>query len=295
MSAEGRRFDLWGVPFDGGATLGWPGSRYAPRQVRQALEWMWMRVHDGRIYDVDGERFIEVPDDLFVDRGDVAVVPHDLMATLDACSASVSQSVRDGRVPIVIGGEDSLFFPLVRGVHDAVRGTVGVVHFDAHFDLLDENRRQGRYSHSSGMRRSLELERVDAAASIQVGVRHFNFAESRSFAESAGLEQVTAKRFHALGAAAVAEQILDRVAGAEHVVWSFDIDVVDPAHAPGAGAHEPGGITSAQAIECVRALAPRCDAFAVMEVNPMKDVGDMTSTLAAYLVFHFALSAGIPA
>ena len=62
-----------------------------------------------------------------------------------------------------------------------------------------------------------------------------------------------------------------------------------------AGAHEPGGITSAQAIECVRTLAPRCDAFAVMEVNPMKDVGDMTSTLAAYLVFHFALSAGIPA
>jgi len=62
-----------------------------------------MRVHDGRIYDVDGERFIEVPDGLFVDRGDVAVVPHDLMATLDACSASVSQSVRDGRVPIVIG------------------------------------------------------------------------------------------------------------------------------------------------------------------------------------------------
>jgi formiminoglutamase/agmatinase len=50
------------VPFDGGATLGWPGSRYAPRQVRQALEWMWMRVHDGRIYDVDGERFIEVPE-----------------------------------------------------------------------------------------------------------------------------------------------------------------------------------------------------------------------------------------
>jgi arginase family enzyme len=87
VSAGGRRFDLWGVPFDGGATLGWPGARYAPRQVRQALEWMWMRVHDGRIYDVDGERFIEVPDDLFVDRGDVAVVPHDLMATLDACSA----------------------------------------------------------------------------------------------------------------------------------------------------------------------------------------------------------------
>jgi formiminoglutamase/agmatinase len=290
-----RRFDLWGVPFDGGATLGWPGARYAPRQIRQALEWMWMRVQDGRIYDVDGERLLEVPDELLVDRGDVEVVPHDLMATLEACSEAVSRSVRDGRVPIVLGGEDSLFYPVVRGVHDAVAGSVAVVHFDAHFDLLDESPRQGRFSHSSGMRRSLELERVDPSASIQVGVRHFNFASSRRFAESAGLEQVSARRFHELGAAAVAARVLERVEAADHVVWSFDIDVVDPAHAPGAGAHEPGGITSAQAIECVRAIAPRCDAFAVMEVNPMKDLGDMTSTLAAYLVFHFAIAAGVVA
>jgi agmatinase len=290
-----RRFDLWGVPFDGGATLGWPGARYAPRQIRQALEWMWMRVQDGRIYDVDGERLLEVPDELLVDRGDVEVVPHDLMATLEACSEAVSRSVRDGRVPIVLGGEDSLFYPVVRGVHDAVAGSVAVVHFDAHFDLLDESPRQGRFSHSSGMRRSLELERVDPSASIQVGVRHFNFASSRRFAESAGLEQVSARRFHELGAAAVAARVLERVEAADHVVWSFDIDVVDPAHAPGAGAHEPGGITSAQAIECVRAIAPRCDAFAVMEVNPMKDLGDMTSTLAAYLVFHFAMAAGVVA
>jgi agmatinase len=290
-----RGFDLWGVPFDGGATLGWPGARYAPRQIRQALEWMSMRVQDGRIYDVDGERLLEVPDELLVDRGDVEVVPHDLMATLEACSKAVSRSVRDGRVPIVLGGEDSLFYPVVRGVHDAVAGSVAVVHFDAHFDLLDESPRQGRFSHSSGMRRSLEPERVDPSASIQVGVRHFNFASSRRFAESAGLEQVSARRFHELGAAAVAARVLERVEAADHVVWSFDIDVVDPAHAPGAGAHEPGGITSAQAIECVRAIAPRCDAFAVMEVNPMKDLGDMTSTLAAYLVFHFAMAAGVMA
>lgn len=253
-----------------------------------------MRVHDGRIYDVDGERYVDLPDDLLVDRGDVDVVPHDLMATLDACSRAVSTSVRDGRVPIVVGGEDSLFFAVVRGVHDAVAGTVAVVHFDAHFDLLDESRRQGRFSHSSGMRRSLELDRVDPAASIQVGVRNFNFAASREFAEAAGLEQVTARRFHQMGATAVAERILDRVAAAEHVVSSFDIDVVDPAYAPGAGAHEPGGITSTQALECVRMLAPRCDAFAVTEVNPMKDVGDVTSTLAAYLVFHFAIAGGVP-
>jgi agmatinase len=264
---------LWGAPFDGGATLGWPGARYAPPRIRESLEWMWMRVQDGRIYDVDGERFIDVPEELVVDRGDVAVVPHDLIATIDACSNAVASSVRAGRVPIVIGGEDSLFYPVVRGLHDAVEGSVAVIHFDAHFDLMDESPRQGRFSHSSGMRRSLELDRVDPAASIQVGVRHFNYPQSREFA------------------VAVAAHILERVRAADHVVWSFDIDTIDPAHAPGAGAHEPGGLTTAQAIESVRLLAPRSDAFAVTEVNPMMDLGDMTSTLAAYLVFHFVIAA----
>jgi len=179
----------------------------------------------------------------------------------------------------------------VRGVHDTVEGSVAVIHFDAHFDLMDESVRQGRFSHSSGMRRSLELDRVDPAASIQVGVRHFNYPRSREFAVAEGLEQMTARRFHELGAAAVAAHIQERVRGADHVVWSFDIDTIDPAHAPGAGAHEPGGLTTAQAIESVRLLAPRCDAFAVTEVNPMKDLGDMTSTLAAYLVFHFVIAA----
>jgi agmatinase len=77
-------------------------------------------------YDVDGERFVGVPEELVVDRGDVAVVPHDLIATIDACSNAVGSSVRAGRVPIVIGGEDSLFYPVVRGVHDAVEGSVAV-------------------------------------------------------------------------------------------------------------------------------------------------------------------------
>ena len=94
-----RAFDLWGAPFDGGATLGWPGARYAPPRIRESLEWMWMRVQDGRIYDVDGERFVDVPEELVVDRGDVAVVPHDLIATIDACSNAVASSVRAGRKP----------------------------------------------------------------------------------------------------------------------------------------------------------------------------------------------------
>jgi agmatinase len=289
MGAARRGFDLWGVPFDGAATLGWPGSRYGPERIRKALSWIRMRVAEGAIYSVDAGRVLVLDDDFFTDRGDARVKAHDALASLEACSRVVSSTVASGRVPIVVGGDDSLLFGCLRGFHDAVEGSVGIIHFDAHLDLMDESEAQGRFSHSSGMRRALELERVSASHSIQVGVRNFNFPASRRFIDEVQLPQLPAPEFERLGIDGALDLITQAVSGAEHVFWTFDIDAIDPAFAPGAGAHDPGGITSRQALDCVRRLAPLCDGFAVMEVNPMTDVGDMTSTLAAYLVYSFAV------
>lgn len=289
-----RKFDLWGVPFDGGSTLGWPGSRYAPAAVREVLGWALMRVEDGRIYSLETDAVHEVSADLLTDRGDVEVVGHDIVATTAACSKAVAESVAAGRVPIVIGGDDSLLFPSVRGLHDAVEGRVGVIHFDAHLDLLDHNSFQGSLSQSSGMRRALELDRVRPADCIQVGVRHFNFPSSATFKHEVGLGHVSAAEFQALGPARAVEGILDSVGGADHLFLSFDIDAVDPAFAPGAGAHEPGGLTSSEALETIRRLAPHCDGLAITEVNPTRDHGNATSTLAAYLAFHFAVFGAAP-
>jgi agmatinase len=289
MGAAHRRFDLWGVPFDGAATLGWPGSRYGPERIRKALSWIGMRVSEGAIYSVDAGQVLDLDDDSFTDRGDVRVTAHDAEASLEACSRAVSSTVASGRVPIVIGGDDSLLFGCLRGFHDAVEGSVGIIHFDAHLDLMDESEAQGRYSHSSGMRRALELKRVSALHSIQVAVRNFNFPASRHFIDEIQLPQLSAPEFERLGIDGALDRITQAVSGADHVFLSFDIDAIDPAFAPGAGAHDPGGITSRQALDCVRRLAPLCDGFAVLEVNPMTDVGNMTSTLAAYLVYHFAV------
>lgn len=283
-----RTAEIIGVPFDGAATLGWPGSRYAPARIREALSWMRMRNEAEQVYSLQTGELHPAGEEVLRDAGDVDVVPHDLTATLAAASQAVGDSARAGRRPVVLGGDDSLLFGAVRGFHDGVDGTVGVIHFDAHLDLMDHNRSQGSHSQSSGMRRSLELERVDGQYCIQVGLRHFNFPSSREFVRAQGPAQITAPRFISMGVAAAVEEILARVSGADHVFFSFDIDAVDPAHAPGAGAHEPGGLTSADALEAVRLLAPHCDGFAVTEVNPMKDLHDMTSNLAAYLCFYFA-------
>ena len=289
MSGSSRQFDLWGVPFDGASTLGWPGSRYAPARVRSALGWMAMRAQSGQIYSNDTGGLHPLSDGLLRDRGDADVVPHDLMGSLDACAEAVAGSVRDGRVPIVVGGDDSLLYACLRGFHDAHPGTVGIVHFDAHLDLMDESRSQGRYSQSSGMRRALELERVSARHSIQVGVRNFNFPASREFIGQAGLAEMPAGEFQRLGVEAAVRRILDRVDGCDQVFWAFDIDVVDPSAAPGAGAHEPGGLTSREVLDCARLLAPHCAGLSIVEVNPLLDHRDMTATLAANLVFAFAV------
>jgi formiminoglutamase/agmatinase len=139
------------------------------------------------------------------------------------------------------------------------------------------------------MRRALELERVDARDCIQVCERHFNFPASGRFKRDHDLAHLTAREVIRMGPEATVQRILERTAGADHLFLSFDIDAIDPAYAPGAGAHEPGGITSDAALHMVELLAPHCAAMAITEVNPATDHMDQTSMLAAYLVFTFAV------
>ncbi len=287
-SRTARSFDLVSVPYDGAATLGWPGSRYAPAKIREALGWITMRDEGGMVYSIETGDLKPAPD-LRIDLPDVDIVAHDLMATLEAASSAVTETVQNGRVPILLGGDDCLLYAGVKGLHDAVDGSVAVIHFDAHLDLMDHNRQQGTHSQSSGMRRSLELERVDHRHTIQLGLRHFNFPSSLQFIQSEGPAQITALEFSKIGVEAAVDRILDRVRPADHLFFSFDIDTIDPAYAPGAGAHEPGGLTSREGIELVKALAPYADGFAVTEVNPMTDHNDQTSNLAAYLCYYFSV------
>lgn len=284
-----RGADLLGVPYDGQSTLGYPGSRYAPERVRMCAGWINMRIQDGKIFSLGANEDLEVGDNLMVDRGDVDVAPHDVVATFAATREAVRASIASGRAPIVIGGDDCLLFPVAQGMHEALPGRIGIIHFDAHLDLMDNSPRQGRFSQSSGMRRALELDRVSPKDCIQVCERHFNFPASGQFKRENDLIHLTAREVLRLGPRETVERILERTRDAEHLFLSFDIDAIDPAFAPGAGAHEPGGISSAEALEMVELLAPHCEAMAITEVNPTTDVKDMTSMLAAYLAFTFAV------
>ncbi len=292
--ASGTVIALVGAPYDGAATLGWPGARYAPDEVRRHLAWMRMRVQDGHIYWVDQDRVVPWRPEQLIDAGDAAIVPHDLVATLAAVRAKTAEVAAGRLVPAVIGGDDSILFPAVAGVHDAVAGTVGIVHLDAHLDLLDESPAQGRFSQSSGMRRALELPRVSARHSVQVGTRSFNFPSSKRFIDQIGLTELPAAIMARRGLDWTLARIREVVAGADHVFLSVDLDVLDPAHAPGVGWHEPGGLTSRDLLDLVVALAPSVRGFALNELNPMTDSRAQSSILAANVVFQFAVAAAQP-
>jgi agmatinase len=280
-----------GVPYDGAATLGWPGARYAPDDVRRQLAWMRMRVEEGRIYWVDEDRAVSWRPEQLHDAGDAAVVPHDLMATLAAAREKTAAEARAGRIPAVVGGDDSILFPAVAGLHDATAGRIAVVHFDAHLDLLDESPMQGRFSQSSGMRRALELPRVAARHSIQIGTRNFNFPSSKRYIDEVGLTEMPARAVRQRGTVWALDRIREVTRGADHLFVAVDIDVLDPAHAPGVGWHEPGGLTSGDVIDMLVALAPDASGFCLNEVNPMTDHRSQTTILAANLVFQFAVAA----
>ena len=285
-----KRLALLGVPFDGAATLGWPGARYAPGEVRRNLEWMKMRVEDGRIYWIDRDAVVPFSPDQLQDAGDVVVIPSDLIATLAAVRTRVAELAGGGLVPVVVGGDDSILFPAVGGVHDASAGPVAVIHFDAHLDLTDGNPRQGRHSQSSGMRRALELERVDPRHCVQVGTRNFNFPSSKEFIDRIGLTEIPASRVARDGVGECLETIERVTTGAAAVFVAVDVDVLDPAHAPGGGWHEPGGLTTRELLDFLVALAPRAAGWCFNEVNPLTDARSQTSILAANLIFQVAVA-----
>lgn len=158
MVSPGRVCSFIGVPFDGAATLGWPGARYGPGRVRHHLDWMRMRSEEGRLNEAG-------------------------------------------------------------------------------------------------------LTEIPAATVLRSGV------------ESA------------------LEVIADATAAADHRFVAVDIDVLDPAYAPGVGWHEPGGLTTRMLLDFLVALAPGAAGMCLNEVNPMTDAGEQTSILAANLVFHFAVAA----
>jgi agmatinase len=270
-----------GAPFDV-STTNRPGARFGPRAIRALA-------YEPGTYHLD--LGIEIFDHLeVVDFGD-AFCPHGLTETSHAnIRERVRQVASRGIVPVTLGGDHSITWPAATAVADVLGyGNVGIVHFDAHADTADDI--DGNLaSHGTPMRRLIESGAVPGDRFVQVGLRgYWPPAETFAWMKEQGMvwhtmHEIWERGFKAVMADAVAEA-LDK---ADHLYLSVDVDVMDPAHAPGTGTPEPGGMTSVDLLRMVRQLALEHDLVGmdVVEVAPAYDVSDLTVNAAHRLVFE---------
>ena len=253
-----------------------PGARFAPRAIRAASCPPGPHLEAG----VDATKVLRV-----VDFGDAAVVPADPVRSHAAIEVTVGQAVAAGALPIVLGGDHSIAEPDIRACA-APHGQVGLVHFDTHTDTGFEVFGVTR-SHGTPMYRLVEDGIVDPRRYVQIGLRGY-WPGPREFAwqRERGISSVFMHDVRSLGIAAVVERAVE-VAGAGPVFLSVDVDVLDPAFAPGTGTPEPGGMTSSDLLWACRKLASRLDLVGadVVEVIPTA-VGsaDVTALVAERLV-----------
>ena len=264
-----------GVPFDTGVTYR-VGGRFGPAAIRAAS--VLLRPYDP-VLDVAIFETLSC-----VDYGDVAVVPGYIERSYEAIEAAVAPIVEARAVPLLLGGDHACTLPHLRATRS--RGPVAVIDFDSHTDAWDSYFGE-RYNHGTWMRRAIEEGLVDVEHSIEVGLRGSVYAPGdwEGLRSELGLEYITTEDVFAEGAESVAARIRERV-GDRPAFISFDIDVVDPAFAPGTGTPEAGGPSAHDMLAIVRGLRGiDFVGFDVVEVIPAYDPADQTATLAANLAY----------
>jgi agmatinase len=218
------------------------------------------------------------------DFGDLPVNPLSIEDTFSRIERGIAPLLEAGARCVCVGGDHSISLPILRAVAKK-HGPVSLIQFDAHNDLWDEYF-GSRYSHGTPFRRAFEEGLLEDGGVLQVGLRGQVYGEDDfDFAREHKVRMVTAEEFHKRGMAAVQSHL--RAFRRKPVYVTLDIDAVDPAFAPGTGTPQVGGLTSVQILELVRALRGLnivgCD---LVEVSPPYDTGEITSLLAANLLFE---------
>lgn len=255
------RPQLLGVPYDASSSF-LRGAAEAPPHIRQALR------------SPAGNNFTERGADLtrFGDAGDVAI-------TGDAASAraqiqrAVEGIVTQGAVPICLGGDHSITYPILRAIAKR-NAAVTILHIDAHGDLYDEFEGD-RYSHACPFARILE-ERL-CARLVQVGIRTLT-PHQRDQIRRFDVEAIEMQHF--------AGGARPQIDGPVYV--SIDLDGLDPAFAPGVSHREPGGLTVRDVLAMIHGLTGPLVGADVVEYNPTQDLGGVTASVAAKIVREIA-------
>ncbi len=254
---------LIGLPTDSHSSF-LRGAAAAPPLIRAALR----SDHANMAAESGAEIGVDI---LLDDAGDLPLV--EAPADDDSIRRAVADAIAAGAVPLALGGDHSVSFPVVEAVA-AAHGPVDILHFDAHPDLYDDFEGDPR-SHASPFARI--MEGGHARRLVQVGIRTLN-RHCREQAERFGVEIVPMRGF--------APERVPALSGPVYV--SIDLDGFDPSIAPGVSHHEPGGLTVREVLAVLDRIEGPLVGADIVEYNPERDVNGVTAVLAAKLVKEIA-------
>jgi len=264
-----------GIPFDSGVSYR-PGARFGPAHIRQSSR--LLRPYNPAL-DV-----LPFGAQQVVDAGDIAVNPFDIQQAI----AEIEQQARALAVAsklLVLGGDHTIALPLLR-VQRERHGELAVLHFDAHLDTWDTYFGEP-FTHGTPFRRASEEGLLDREHCLHIGIRGPLYAAS-DLPESAdlGFATIHCTELESLGVDGVIARMRDRL-GDRPVYVSVDIDVLDPAHAPGTGTPEAGGLSSRELLSILRGLAGLNVVSAdIVEVSPAYDHAEITGIAAAHVGYE---------
>lgn len=273
-----------GAPYDGGTSYR-PGARLAPRAIR----------HEScLIHGVGIDRGPGVFDRIrVVDGGDLDVGPFSMELALETVQQGLTRTLAANGAVLLLGGDHSLSLPAMRAAAER-HGPLAVLHLDAHSDTFPPVY-GGLHHHGTPFRWGIEEGVIDPYSMIQIGIRGHNpRPDSLDWPRGRGVTVVTAAEVQSVGVAALRDRIAAVCAGRPLYV-SIDVDVCDPAFAPGTGTPAPGGLSAREVLALLDAVG-RLDpvGFDVVEVCPPWDPSGITSLLAAELgaelLYQYAVS-----
>ena len=268
---------ILGIPFDAGTSYR-PGARFGPQSIRQASRHLRTQYHPS----YDTEPFVEQQ---VADAGDISCNPFNIEEAVGQIQMAATEMLGKVDSIISLGGDHTIALPLLRAVNH-FHGPVALVHFDAHLDTWDTYF-GAPYTHGTPFRRAAEEKLFLDHASMHVGIRGPLYSrDDLDNDEELGFKVVHCDEFQKEGLDHVASRIKERV-GDNPMYLSIDIDVLDPAHAPGTGTPEIAGISSRELLGVLREFGGLNIISAdVVEVSPAYDHAELTSLAAATIVYE---------
>ncbi|NHJ47796.1 MAG: arginase family protein [Asgard group archaeon] len=263
---------ILGVPFEDNMDIYPKGATLAPKTIRESSNYL------------SGQSFTQqsIHQQNVLDFGDIKV-NSDYKKTIQIQSKKIESIFKKKAMPVIIGGDHSIALGTAMGIELNKQEIDGIVWLDAHLDLMEKYPKDEKYTRATVLKRIFELEKFDQKEYYFIGTRGHNLGlEEVDFVKENDMKVLETNRITDYSSI---DKFIQNITS-NNLYVSLDIDVLDPAFAPGVSVPEPGGLSTRELFYIISKLAKKIKCFEIVEVNPKVDMNNQTSLVACKAIFE---------